>query len=368
MITAEEFCHHLAGRGFSLASGVPCSHFGGPIAFLGQDPGRYVPAANEGGAVAIAVGAALAGQRSYVMLQNSGLGNLINPLTSLVMTYRMPLLTFVSLRGWPDPATDEPQHAVMGPATPALLDAVGCPHWTIRKSDDTGRFANVLGAAEQAASAGRAPFLLVERGAIGHYSLPPTVPPPGLASVDVLRLVTELAEDAAIVATTGYTSRELFAVDDRPGNFYMQGSMGHAISIGLGAALARPNRKVIVLDGDGAALMHMGSMSVVGHQAPVNLLHVILDNGAHESTGGQPTTSSTTSFADVAGALGYRSHKECDTMEGLRQALSQALASPGPHLCSVRTAPRTGPVPPRATNALTPEGIRDRFASFLQEG
>lgn len=240
MISAEFFCDQLEQRGFTIASGVPCSFFGGPIALLSQKPGRYIPAANEGGALAVAAGAALAGRRSYVMLQNSGLGNLINPLTSLIMTYQLPLLTFVSLRGWPDPAADEPQHAIMGPATQPFLHLLDLPHQILRSGDGPRHFQAILDSACEVMAAGGAPFVLVEKGAVGKLaSSPPPDEGDRLDSAEVIRLITKLAGDALIVATTGYTGRELFGIKDRPGNFYMQGSMGHASSIGLGPGFDR---------------------------------------------------------------------------------------------------------------------------------
>ncbi|PSM39902.1 phosphonopyruvate decarboxylase [Streptomyces dioscori] len=365
MISAEDFCDILADRGFTTASGVPCSHFGGPIAHLSTQPGRYVPAPNEGNALAVAAGAALGGQRAYVMLQNSGLGNLINPLTSLVMTYQLPILTFASLRGWPDPASDEPQHAVMGPSTHGILDSVGSPHYTLHAADGIERFTEILDAADKDLADRRAPFVLVERGAIGKAAAQETETPTGLASSTAIRVVTDTCPDASVIATTGFTGRDVFAVADRPGNFYMQGSMGHASSLGLGVALAHPERTVVVLDGDGAALMHLGALSMIGHEAPANLIHVILDNQIHESTGGQSTTSGNTSFPAAALAAGYRTAEGCDNEDALRTAVLNAKAAPGPHLISVRTLPRTGAIPPRATNALTPDGIRERFQQDL---
>lgn len=367
MITAQEFLDALEERGFTASSGVPCSHFGGPIALLSQRQGQYVPAANEGAALAIAAGFSLAGRASYVMLQNSGLGNLVNPLTSLVMTYRIPVLTFVSLRGWPDPASDEPQHAVMGPLCHPLLDELGIPHWTLRADDGAEHFHTVLDAALAEVEAGRPPFVLVERGAVGKAPDPAekTDTARGVASPEAIRLIKDRAKDAVLIATTGYTSRELFAEGDGPENFYMQGSMGHASALALGVALAKPERTVVVLDGDGAALMHMGTMSVIGDQAPANLVHVVLDNGVHESTGGQRTTSGSISFPAVAEAAGYRHVRQCATLGELDAYLRTAFESAGPHLCTVRTRMRSGVMPPRATSALSAELIRERFTQTL---
>jgi phosphonopyruvate decarboxylase len=366
LITAELFCAELYERGFSVATGVPCSYFGGPIALLSQIPGRYVAAANEGNALAIAAGASLAGRRAYVMAQNSGLGNLINPLTSLVMTYRIPVLTFVSLRGWPDGTTDGPQHEVMGRITRPLIDLIGLPHWVLQAGDDGGRFREILDSAGSELAAGNAPIVLVEKGAVSPAYCPVDDLDDGLASRNVIQIVAEACADNPIVATTGYTSRELFGMSRHPANFCMQGSMGHASALALGIALSRPERPVVVLDGDGSALMHLGNMSVIGHEAPANLVHIVLDNGIHESTGGQASTSDTTAFDGIALAVGYRTAVRCNTLPGLHATITQALGSPGPHLCVVHTKRRTGYVPPRATNTFPPEAIRDRFSQAVR--
>lgn len=366
MISAEDFCTELERQQFNFATGVPCSFFGGPIAHLERTPGAYVAAANEGNALATAVGAALAGSRSYVMLQNSGLGNLINPLTSLVMTYRVPVLTFVSLRGWPDPKTDEPQHEVMGPSTQPMIELLDLPHWYLRSNADLEEFSSTLELACEEMNHGNAPFILVEKGAVGKATASSSSSTgDGLPSDEIVRMVTEAAGGGPIVATTGYTGRELFGVDDRPSNFYMQGSMGHASSLALGIALRSPLQRITVLDGDGAALMHLGALSSIGSQSPSNLVHVVLDNGRHESTGGQPTTSSTTAIEDVATASGYRSALRCSSLQQAQDALRRAYSTPGPHMLVIPTLGRQGPMPPRATNKHNPEQMRDRFSAAL---
>ena len=364
MISAEVFCETLRERGFTVATGVPCSHFGGPIALLERTPGHYLAAANEGAALAVAAGVALAGGRPYVMLQNSGLGNLINPLTSLVMTYGIPVLTFVSLRGWPDPAGDEPQHEVMGPTTHAILDTLGVTHRTLTADHDEGAFEQLLDDAGKTLDHGRPAFVLVGRGAIGKAAATSERPVDGgMDSAAAVTTVARVAGHALLIATTGYTSREVFAVAHRPGNFYMQGSMGHAASVALGVAQQERRRPVIVLDGDGAVIMHLGALSMIGNAAPPNLIHVVLDNGAHESTGGQRTTSATTAFDRMALAAGYRSAQACRSTAELEAVLTAALASPGPHLFRVHTRLRGGAVPPRATTVLSPQAIAAAFAA-----
>jgi phosphonopyruvate decarboxylase len=364
VIDAGRFCSRLIERGFTGATGVPCSYFAGPIEWLSREE-RYVPAANEGAALAIAAGAALAGSRTAVLAQNSGLGNLINPLTSLQMTYDIPVLAFVSLRGWPDPSRDEPQHAVMGQATARLLDAIGAARWllTAAATDLDG----ILDEAERELARGRPAFVLVEKGAVTGEGRGPQGDPPARCTRDqVLRAILPDLRDLPIISTTGYTSRELFALGDADNHFYMQGSMGHAAAVGLGLSRALPGeRPVVVLDGDGAALMHLGTMSTIGSTAPANLVHVLFDNGSYESTGAQATTSATTEFVRIGLACGYRRALECSQLGDVRSALREMLSTPGPHLLVVRVASGGPTAPPRATSAMSAPQMHRRFRSWV---
>jgi phosphonopyruvate decarboxylase len=359
MISATGFCAQLDRIGVRLVTGVPCAVFGGPLRLLEQQPGRYVAAANEGAALAIAAGASLAGQRSAVLIQNSGFGNLVNPLTSLVLTFDIPVPVFMSLRGWPDPARDEPQHAVMGRSTQALLDALGVPYWLLEPDEE--HLAKVL---DEVQAAGRAAFVLVPKGSIGAAGAPSDAPG-GFGRREAVEALLPYLGDALVFGTTGYISRELYGLADRPANFYMQGSMGHALALGLGAALARPQRRVVVLDGDGAVLMHLGTTATVGAVAPPNLVHVVLDNGTYESTGGQRTASSTVDWSALGAAAGYRSTAVCGDAASVRRALDGL--GEGPHLVAVRIAPAPGVTPPRVTGGLSPTQLRERFTAAAAE-
>ncbi|WP_432007527.1 phosphonopyruvate decarboxylase [Streptomyces parvus] len=362
MISNDEFCAALRARGFGFVAGVPCSFFSGPIDQLTRE-GVYLPAANEGAALAAAAGAAVAGHRSAVIAQNSGLGNLINPLTSLSQTYKIPVMVFMSLRGWPDPSKDEPQHAVMGTSTHQLLDAVGIAHVTVPADADAQSFGAVLDRAEAEMASGHTVFVLTEKGAIAkHRSEGPEAV--GLNRQEVLRAIESLLGEAAVISTTGYTSRELFGVTGSKQHFYMQGSMGHAAAFGLGVALRTPDTPVVVLDGDGAAIMHLGTMSTVGAAGPGNLVHLVFDNGTYESTGGQATTSHATDFAAVGRAAGYASARTCRTLDDVTDGLAGALRGGGPHLLHVHVA-SAGTTFSRATAAMTTTEIRDGFAGRL---
>ncbi len=371
MIDAEDFCAALESAGYAGATGVPCSYFNGPIAVLSAGAGTYVGAVNEGSAIGIAAGAYLTGKRLYVMLQNSGLGNVINPLTSLLIPYKIPVLSFVSLRGFPNPADDEPQHEVMGRSTHGILDAVGVMHLTLGKGAGRQELESIIDRLEPELEAGRPAFVLVEKGVVSDLPRTGSLPPRSAeSSREVMAVIAEATRGRAVVTSTGFTSRDLFTVDDRPSNFYMQGSMGHASAIALGVALSNPARTVIVVDGDGSALMHLGSMSTVGHYAPQNLVHIVMDNGVHDSTGAQATSSSTTSFDAIAVAAGYRSATVCLNLDALREELSRMLGTAGPHLCVVPTLPRlSAEIPRRVTDAHRADAITRRFMdAYLQTG
>jgi phosphonopyruvate decarboxylase len=288
-----------------------------------------------------------------VLIQSSGFGNLLNPLTSLTMTFDIPVPIFMSLRGWPDPARDEPQHAVMGRTGMGLLDALGVPHLILEA--DEQHLAGVL-----KEFAGRTVFVLVPKGTITPAEAH-SAAPPAFARREAIGALVPFLDGAVVFTTTGYISRELYGQADRPTHFYMQGSMGHALALGLGAALSAGDRRVIVVDGDGAVLMHLGTSVTVGALGPRNLLHIVLDNGAYESTGGQPTTTHRVDWLKFGAAAGYRTATICASRPALEGALRAIDGVDGPHLVVARIEAAPGLTPPRVTSGLTPVELRERF-------
>jgi phosphonopyruvate decarboxylase len=286
---------------------------------------------------------AATGIRTAVMAQNSGFGNMLNPLTSLLMPYEIPALLLLSMRGWPDPATDEPQHAVMGGSCEEILDVLRLRFWRLPADAEAGLLDDILTLAGRELDRGRCATVLVGRGAIGAPEAPAPVPGTTLPTrTDILRRILPRLRGLPIVSTTGYTSRDLFALGDADNHFYMQGAMGHASAFGLGLAIGRPiDEPVVVLDGDGAMLMHLGTVSTIGAAAPVPLVHVVFDNGCYESTGGQPTSAPTTDIAAVASACGYASARLVRS-SGIVQALDEALQTPAP-TCSWSRWPELSP-------------------------
>jgi phosphonopyruvate decarboxylase len=392
MIQASDFVEAARARGFQWYAGVPCSYLTPFINYVLQDRSlRYLSMANEGDAVALIAGVTLAGAaggggvpshgRGVSMMQNSGLGNAVSPLTSLTWTFRLPQLLIVSWRGRPG-ETDEPQHQLMGAITPDLLAAM-----QIRWEMFPGSAEDVGAALDRAIAhmdASGLPYALVmPKNAVAAYPLrasgrPPADRPEARATLaagsrapaarpsrrEALReVVAHAPADASVLlASTGYCGRELYAVDDRPNHLYLVGSMGCVAPFALGLALARPDRKVIALDGDGAALMRMGAFATVGAYGPPNLLHLLLDNGVHESTGGQATVSPRVSFAGVASACGYASSIDIDDLPQLADWL-QAPALAGPRFA--RLLIRTGVADDLPRPSIAPVEVARRLARHL---
>jgi len=376
MIAAEAFLEPARARGFDFFTGVPCSFLTPVINRVISDRSfRYVGAASEGEAVAIAAGAYLAGRRTVVMCQNSGLGNAVNPLTSLNYAFRIPTLLIVTWRGEPG-LKDEPQHELMGQIMHRLLDTLRIGHRPFpKRADEVGP---ALDEAEAAMAASRLPFaLIMEKGSVRNDGLDePALTPRPKGSRERLeeggarprraealkRFLGLVPDQAAVIATTGKCGRELFTLADRAQHLYQVGSMGGASAMALGVAL-HTERPVIVLDGDGAALMKMGNFATIGAEAPRNLVHLLLDNGVHDSTGGQRTVSSLVDFADAALACGYAYAASCDSLAGLERAFSAALARPGPSLVHARIA--AGSMANLGRPTIKPPDVAERFRAFL---
>lgn len=322
MINAETFIEAARALGFSHYTGVPCSYLTPFINYVINDEQlTYISSANEGDAVATAAGLTLGGKRAVAMMQNSGLGNAVNPLTSLAQTFAIPVLLIVTHRGKPG-QTDEPQHELMGKITGEMFGLMDIP-WE-RFPTEERDIEPALERVDRYCTRRQRPYaLLMEQGTVAPHPLQAEATPSRVGSRCLRESLTEgdqrpsrnqaLREiirhtpvhGSILVGTTGYTGRELFAIDDRSNQLYLVGSMGCASSFALGVSLARPDLEVTVVDGDGAALMRMGNLATIGSYGQGNLAHVLLDNGVHESTGSQATVSANVNFADIAAACGY---------------------------------------------------------------
>ena len=376
MIDAQYLLSATKERGYGFFTGVPCS-FLTPIinCVISDRATAYVGATSEGEAVAIASGAWLAGKKTVVMCQNSGLGNTINPLTSLNYPFKIPTLLFVTWRGEPG-LGDEPQHELMGEITEMLIRDVRVGVSILPKVEKGLKLA--FDNAELAIRNTELPYaFIVPKGTVKNVALEqtlPSIPNPGNfedlsknsfrpTRYEVLEyIINNVNNNVAIIATTGKCGRELFTLGDSEQHLYQVGSMGCASAMGLGVSL-NVNRTVVVLDGDGAALMKMGSLATIGAHAPKNFIHIILDNGVHDSTGGQATVSPIINFARIALACGYQTGTVVDDVAGFSKAFTKSISCNGPHLIHVRILP--GSIGKLGRPTITPPEVARRFKNFL---
>jgi phosphonopyruvate decarboxylase len=316
-----------------------------PVCFYLADHAgdKHVVAANEGGAVALACGYHLAtGKVPLVYLQNSGQGNTINPLLSLADrdVYSIPLLLLIGWRGEPG-TKDEPQHVKQGKVTVSLLEAMDIPHRVLAPEPEAARrcVGELLAVAE---AESRPVALMVRKDTFEPYQRTGQV----ANAFEMTReqaikdVVAALGETDAIVSTTGKISRELYECRDRAGQghqreFLTVGSMGHASQIAMGIALARPDRQVFCLDGDGAMLMHMGSAAIVGAAGVANFKHVIFNNGVHDSVGGMATVGLQVSFTEIVKACGYTEAWRVEQRENLADTVRQLRSAKGPAMLEI---------------------------------
>ncbi len=379
MIEAQTFIEAARLRGFARYTGVPCSFLTPFINYVINDRTlSYVSSANEGDAVATAAGTAIGGQRAVTLFQNSGLGNAVSPLTSLSYVFRIPTLLICTHRGEPG-MPDEPQHALMGRITGPLFDVLQVA-WEPFPAEAQA-VAPALDRALAHMQRERRPYaFLMRKGSVApspllaqtafRPCLPAREPRRHTRAAarptrsEALRTLADLTppDKTVLIATTGYTGRELYALADRPNHFYMVGSMGCASSLGLGLSLACPDRQVVIIDGDGAALMRMGNLATLGAYAGPNLVHLVLDNEAHDSTGAQATVSPAVSFARIAQGCGYGLTLEGDDL-ALIPALLQAEADGRPRLGHLKI--RTGTLDPLPRPAVTPPEVVERLMAHI---
>jgi len=366
VISSAQLLKGLSDIGISRFTGVPCSYFSGPIALATSSPEfEYEAAVNEGTAISSAAGAYLAGAPTAVFMQNSGFGNIVNPLTSLLLPYELPVLVFISMRGWPSARSDEPQHHWMGKLVPDWLRSLDIEHEVL--SPEPNDLSQTLERARLTLQDGKSFFVLVGKDAIaGEPSSTHTQQvEQGIARSDLVAAVIDAVDDSTpVLSTTGFMSRELFAARDRDLNFYMQGSMGHLAAISLGIARHSPSRKVVLLDGDGAVLMHAGSLANLAGAATHNVVHVVFNNGLYASTGGQAVVTNV-DFALLGESLGYRSTWLANDQDLLRAHLKSAMSSHANTLIVVTGGRDVSSAGGRAFESISAGVLAERFRTVL---
>ena len=321
--------------GADFYTGVPDSQLKALCNYLihtyGIDKKHHIIAANEGNCTALAAGYHLAtGKVPVVYMQNSGEGNIINPVASLLndKVYAIPMLFIVGWRGEPG-IHDEPQHIYQGEVTVKLLEDMDIETFVISKDTTDDEAAAAVEKFRKVFAQGRQAAFVIRKGALSYdekvvYSNSNT-----MVREEIIRHIAAAAGEDPIVSTTGKASRELFEIREANGqshkyDFLTVGSMGHSSSIALGIALNKPEQRIWCIDGDGAVLMHMGSMAVLGANAPKNVIHVVINNGAHETVGGMPTVAEKADLVAIAKGCGYPNAVCVDSFEALDRELEAA--------------------------------------------
>lgn len=345
MIRPEFFIETLRKKGIDCFAGVPDSLLKNICAYITDnfDASHNIITANEGAAIGLAAGHYLAtGKPACVYMQNSGEGNTINPLASLTdkEVYNIPVLLLIGWRGRPG-VHDEPQHVKQGKVTTGLLDVMGIGYEVLSKEED--KAAVQIDKAAVALQNKDVFALVIEKDTFEDYKLQNVqVNDLSMSREEAIQTVAAaLGEKDCIVSTTGMISRELFEYrtamnQGHERDFLTVGSMGHASQIALGIAMAQPNRRVWCFDGDGATIMHMGSMAIVASKTPKNYVHVVFNNGAHDSVGGQPTVGLAIDLTAVAKAVGYKTVCSVDNRKDLDDVISKSDSFEGPVLIEVK--------------------------------
>ena len=380
MISPSFFYDTLATYGIDFYAGVPDSLLKNLCAYITDhaDGQHNIIAANEGGAMGLAAGHYLAtGQIPVVYMQNSGEGNIINPLASLTdrEVYNIPVLLVIGWRGKPG-VHDEPQHVKQGKVTTGLLNVMGIDYTVLSKDEDKAS-AQIKKAVDYMQRTKECYALVIEKDTFDNYTLSNkrSTPDLQLSREEAIQTVAAaLGEKDVIVSTTGMISRELFEYrtamnHGHERDFLTVGSMGHASQIALGIAMAKPDRKVWCFDGDGASIMHMGNMAIVASKHPKNYVHVVFNNGAHDSVGGQPTVGLDIDLPVVAKAVGYKTIFSVDTKDALEKHLSiinsQLSIDEYPIFLEIRV--KKGNRKDLGRPTTTPVGNKEALMDFLAE-
>jgi len=334
---------------------------------------KHIIAANEGNAIALAAGYHLAtGKLPLVYMQNSGLGNAVNPLLSLCdpAVYSIPMLLLIGWRGEPG-VKDEPQHIKQGMVQLDLLRAMDIPYKII--SQDECDFENKISNSIKIATKENRPVVIViKKGTFGNYKFSsPKVDDKLMSREESLEIIlNNLPEKSIIVSTTGKTSREIFEIREKRGQSHQQdfltvGSMGHCSSIAIGIALAKPHREVVCIDGDGALLMHLGSLTTIASMKPKNFRHILINNEVHESVGGQGTAAKKVDLSAIVNAVGASKIFKVETSTELKSNIRDFISCVGPSFLEVKIRPGSREDLGRPT--IKPVDNKVNFMKFLEK-
>ncbi len=358
------FLDKIEAGSFSPYMGVPCSVFTPLLNYLNKSGRESYACTSEGEAMGLAGGFALAGRLPVVYMQNDGYGNAVNPLSSLQLLYKLPALLLISWRGFPG-KKDAAQHMLMGETIEDFLKIFKIPYKVLNEED--GNLDKAISEAKNHCSKNGTPYaFIIKKGYFSKSDEKAEVVKSDLKIrinfLDVLK--SFLKSTDVLMGTTGFTGRELYSYLEHPGKFYMTGSMGCLSSVGLGVALENKDKRVFLLDGDGAVLMKMGGLVTVGSYSPENIIHICFDNNTYESTGDQPTLSKGINLAEIAKASGYRETLEIDSPVKFKAVLETIDDTEKPVFILVRIKSGTMEGLPRPED--TPEEMKNKFGDFLK--
>ena len=297
----------------------------------GIDPKHHIIAANEGNCTALAAGYHLAtGKVPVVYMQNSGEGNIINPAASLLndKVYAIPVIFIIGWRGEPG-IHDEPQHIYQGEVTLKLLEDMDIAAYVVGQDTTEEELQEKMKEYRNLLAEGKDVAFVIRKGALTEAPKVNYHNENTMVREEIIRHIAAATGEDPVVSTTGKASRELFEIREGNGqshkyDFLTVGSMGHSSSIALGIAINKPGQRIWCIDGDGAVLMHMGAMAVIGANRPKNLVHIVINNGAHETVGGMPTVAGELDLVEIAKACGYPKATRVASFEELDQALEDA--------------------------------------------
>lgn len=375
MVEVQSIYKTLLENGVDFFTGVPDSLLQSICAYITDNTSREsnIIASNEGAAIGIACGHHLAtGKIPLVYMQNSGIGNAVNPLLSLAdeKVYSIPLLLMIGWRGEPG-VKDEPQHVKQGEVTLTLLDAMQIPYMVLSSENDIAleQLSDIINRTKKES---KPHAIVIRKDVFSKYKLQTTVANNyTLSREEAMQLIVDnLQETDIVISTTGKLSRELFEYRESKGqgherDFLTVGSMGHSSSISLGVSLAKKDRTVYCFDGDGAVLMHMGSLSNIGNLSPTNFKHILFNNGSHESVGGQPTVGFNVDFIQIAKSSGYKAVFRATNREEVLSIMEELAQTQGPALLEVRVSMSSRADLGRPTT--TPKENKTHFMNFISK-
>lgn len=372
-----DVCNLIRVIGSDFYTGVPDSQLKALCDYLintyGVDSQHHIITANEGNAIGLAAGYHLAtGKVPVVYLQNSGEGNIANPVISLLneKVYAIPMIFIIGWRGEPG-LHDEPQHIFQGEITCELLKVMGIEHYIIGRDTTDQEIMMAMDRFRMLLSQGKQVTFVVRRDSLSYAKRVDYYNNNILYREEIIRHIVKASGEDVIVSTTGKASRELFEIREKNGqshkfDFLTVGSMGHAGTIALGVALKSPDKKVWCIDGDGAVLMHMGAMPVIAACRPKNLIHIIINNGAHESVGGQPTVMKELNFWEIGRDCGYPSNVCINDLDSLDRELDKAKKRNDLTLIEVKS--RIGSRSDLGRPTISAVANKKNFMSYLKSG